>query len=126
MIDLKAVCTPAQAQAFIEFEKIVLNYVKSNFDNLVKQIIGKNVLSDYLVGGTTDSFIGAHIAPRIDQLEQNLYMVMQEDGKIDGIKLNAIIKSKKPFLSHFVNIPNEPFTLSDIAIKLTKYIGSFL
>ena len=118
MIDLQAVCNPEQLQAFIDFERVILEHA----DVLIERFLGSIKLFGFNVAEYAKNSKNKFIEKHVDKLEQTLFPVMTESGLINGIAVNAVLKSKNPNLYYLINIPQENFNLAEFTEKIVRAI----
>lgn len=58
----------------------------------------------------------------IRDLENKLIPIMKDNGDIDGVLLNKMIRMWKPNLADYINLPSETFRLSDRINQLVSLL----
>jgi len=93
-------------------------------DRIEKHILVMMFGQEQIPDTTAGLITALNINPNnyIKEFEKKLLPVMKENGDIDGVLLNKMIRLWKPQIADIINIPYESFRLSD---NIGRYIQLF-
>lgn len=97
---------------------------QAELDRIEKDILILIFGQEEIPAPTAEIMTALNINPNtyIKKLENKIIPVMKENGDMDGVMLNKLIRLWKPHIADIVNIPAETFRLSD---KLFSFISVF-